>query len=259
MPILDKFYTKRSVATKLIHIVANHVSISSDHIVIEPSAGNGAFSDVLMQTHQVLSYDIEPDKPNIIKQDFLTLDTEFLKVKTVHVIGNPPFGRQSSLAKKFIKKCCTFATSISFVLPKSFKKESMQSAFSLNFHLVYSADLPVDSFEYGETSYDVPCVFQIWIRHSTNRVVPLPQTPISFKFVRKVDADFSLRRVGFYAGKLEVDTNKSEQSHYFIKLNPDVDATEFIEKFSTIEFETDNTVGAKSISKSEFIAKINQK
>ena len=64
----------------------------------------------------------------------------------IHVIGNPPFGRQASFAIKFIKLCCEFATTISFILPKSFKKTSMQKHFSINYHLIYENDLPDNSF-----------------------------------------------------------------------------------------------------------------
>ena len=52
--------------------------------------------------------------------------------KKIHIIGNPPFGRQSSLAIKFIKKSAEFCDSISFILPKSFKKDSLKKHFPLN-------------------------------------------------------------------------------------------------------------------------------
>ena len=51
-----------------------------------------------------------------------------LNSRKIHVIGNPPFGRQSSLAIKFIKKSCSFSDTISFILPKSFKKDSMKKS-----------------------------------------------------------------------------------------------------------------------------------
>ena len=72
-------------------------------------------------------YDIAPEHPAIEQLNFLNFDESILdgKYKT-HIIGNPPFGRQSSMAIQFIKKCCSFADSISFILPKSFKKESMR-------------------------------------------------------------------------------------------------------------------------------------
>ena len=89
----------------------------------------------------------------------------------IHLVGNPPFGRQSSLAIKFIKQSCKFCDTISFILPKSFKKDSLQKHFPINFHLEYEYELPKDSFIVGDKSHDVPCVFQIWIKKDTNRQV----------------------------------------------------------------------------------------
>ena len=50
----------------------------------------------------------------------------------LHFIGNPPFGRQSSLAKKFIKHICSCdkTKTIAFILPKSFKKDSLKKLHS---------------------------------------------------------------------------------------------------------------------------------
>ena len=68
-------------------------------------------------------YGICPENKEIIKGDFLTLNVEPLvkSYQRIHVMGNPPFGRQSSLAIKFIKKSQQYCDSISFILPKSFK------------------------------------------------------------------------------------------------------------------------------------------
>ena len=109
-----------------------------------------------------LSYDIDPKKDYIKKQDFLKLNTNLLEKNKVLTIGNPPFGRQSSLAKKFIKKCSTFSEVIAFILPRSFKKESMHNQFPLSFHKILEIDIPKDSFTIDEKTHDVPCVFQVW-------------------------------------------------------------------------------------------------
>ena len=104
--------------------------------------------------------------------------------------------------------------------------------------------------------YDVPCVFQIWIKKSFNREKKEKEIPNGFNFVKKNEQpDISFRRVGVYAGK--VDTNiedKSEQSHYFIKFTKQVD----VSSLHNIEFDKDNTVGPRSISKPELIEKFNE-
>lgn len=105
-----------------------YITILDNDLIIEPSSGNGSFiENIKALSCNYKFYDIEPEHNDIYKQDFLELDYMKLKEKyeTIHIIGNPPFGRQSSLAIKFIKKCC----SISFILPKSFKKDSIKKFF----------------------------------------------------------------------------------------------------------------------------------
>ena len=73
----------------------------------------------------------------ISKQDYLQIEEITHKKGKIHILGNPPFGRQSSLAIKFIKKSSIFCDTISFILPKSFKKDSMKKIFSFIFSSNY--------------------------------------------------------------------------------------------------------------------------
>jgi predicted RNA methylase len=263
---IDKFYTKESVVLDCIEKIKNYINIKDDEdLVIECSAGNGAFSKNLIKEYKnVISYDIEPEEKNIIQQDFLKLNIkeELNQYKKYHIISNPPFGRQSSLAKKFIKKCCEFSDSISFILPKSFKKETNKKCFDLYFHLIYEMDLPENSFEIYHNNnireYNVPCIFQIWIKKSFQREEMKEEFPKYFKFVKKNEnPNLSFRRVGVNAGRIEKDINKNTESHYFLKLDDNINVDEFLEKYKSIKFDTDNTVGPKSINKQELILKIN--
>jgi len=257
--ITDKFYTKTNIARDCFTQFINHVSPKKTDYLIEPSAGNGSFSNLFKEFNftKTYQYDILPEHEGITKMDFLELDvTKFKECKRqVHVIGNPPFGRQSSIAKQFIKKCGEFAHSISFILPKSFKKESMNKVFPLNFHLVFEEDIPNDSFTIDEDSYHVECVFQVWIRKETEREVKKAVTPILYTYVKKTESpSLSIRRVGVNAGKLSEEIqDKSIQSHYFIKLKEGVSKDLFLEEYNkNVKFEFNNSVGPKSISKSEF-------
>jgi predicted RNA methylase len=264
---LDQYYTNPELATKCIGLFIEVVKPSSSDLVIEPSAGAGSFSDILRDklTCNVICFDIEPKKEYISKEDFLTLDTHSFHGCTSHCIGNPPFGRQSSLAKKFIKKCCEFSNSVAFILPRSFKKPSLHKTFPLCFHKVYEEDCPTNSFLVNGTEYDVPCVYQIWIKKDTHRVEEDSETPQEFEYVPKSGTPhIALRRVGFYAGKAFIEhESKSCQSHYFIKIhehlvgNNTYILTTLVEKLNAFHFEFNNTVGARSISKSEFTKVIN--
>ena len=263
--VLDKFYTKPTVVNFCIKKVSKFIQIHKKDLILEPSGGEGAFLEGIKSLGKnYVFYDVMPENKEIIKHDFLTLDVEPLvkSYQRIHVIGNPPFGRQSSLAIKFIKKSCTFCKIISFILPKSFKKESLKKVFPLNFHLLAEFDLNRNAFLLNGGDYNVPTVFQIWIQKDYNRQSPRLEKPVNFRFVKKGDnPQISFRRVGVYAGQISTQkiNEKSDQSHYFIKfLNMDSN-NELIQELKKIMFsESLNTVGPRSISKQELIVKFNK-
>lgn len=258
----EKYYTKPEIVGVCVDKIREQNFIQPHDLLIEPSAGNGSFIEPIKSlSDRVKFYDLNPEHPEIQQQDFLTLDiTRTLsegsarvesRTLSVHFIGNPPFGRQSSLAIKFVKKCCVFGKSISFILPKSFKKESLKKHFSSYFHCILEWDLPINSFLVNGIEYDVPSVFQVWIKKDIEREKTLKYEPIGFSFVKKNEnPDFAFRRVGSNAGKFDkIILNKNESSHYFLKFDEDKN----INELNSIQFETNNTVGPKSISKQELI------
>jgi predicted RNA methylase len=266
---IDKFYTRNIVVLSCVASIVNNISIDPDKdLIIEPSAGNGSFIQAINSlSKKCLFYDLEPDHPEVIKQDFLKIDYTILKKsnnsqnKKIHVIGNPPFGRQSSTAIQFIKMCCRFAYSISLILPRSFKKESMRKHFSLNYHLLFEVDVIKNAFTINDAEVDVPCVFQIWQYKTSERIKIKKLEPYKFKFVDKssISPDISFRRVGVNAGTISKDIDiKSKQSHYFIKFSNGKDTDTNIALLKNITFSDNNTVGPKSISKQELISEFNK-
>jgi len=260
---IDKFYTSPIIVKECINLINQNINIYEDDLCIEPSAGNGSFINGIKSLFKTYKfYDLEPENNEIIKQDYLEYDYETIIKEPdskVHVVGNPPFGRQSSLAIKFIKKSCEYCDSISFILPKSFKKDSLKKHFPPNFHLICEYDLPKNAFIVDKKEYDVPCIFQIWIKKDTNRVMPNKLIPKNYKFVKKeVTHDISFRRVGVNAGDIDKKTeNKSIQSHYFIKF--DIELTDVLfNNLGQIHYNCkNNTCGPKSISKQELIKEFN--
>lgn len=255
---IDKFYTKLSIVKECCLNIQKYINIGkTTDIIIEPSAGNGAFIESINSLcYETYFYDLKPDNVNIVQQDFLKLDYTKFKNKSVHIIGNPPFGRQSSMAIKFIKFSAKFANSISFILPKSFKKDSLKKKFPLQFHCVYESDLPENSFLINNSEYNVPCVFQIWEKKDYDRIEEKKLVPEHFKFVKKSEPhDISFRRVGVNAGNIDTETaDKSTQSHYFIKFDEGILTNDRFKKLKNIDFQSSrDTVGPKSISKQELI------
>lgn len=253
---IDKFYTNPKIVNKYIDKFKPY--IVKDDLIIEPSAGCGTWTTPL-HMFNLIAFDIQPEGEGIQQMNFLYVDLYAFQ-SNLHFIGNPPFGRQSSLAKKFIKHICSCekTQTIAFILPKSFKKDSFQKVFPPHFHLEYQDDVDKDAFLANGKPHDVPCVFQIWRKKDTKRVIPEKLKPKGFIFVKQEEnPDYSLRRVGVNAGILSKDIlDKSPQSHYFIKLKQNSDL--FIIKYQQIYWEHNNTVGPKSISKQEFIREINK-
>ena len=121
---VNKFYT----STKLVKKLINRINIDKYDLIIEPDAGDGVFSK---QINNILAFDLFPESADIVQQDWFTLDKEqFKNYKNILVIGNPPYGKNSSLALKFIKES-SFANTVAFILPKSFMKDKVPVNFSL--------------------------------------------------------------------------------------------------------------------------------
>jgi len=250
----DAFYTTRETALECIKLLKTVVKISDFNYVVEPGCGQGSFSDYFYERKDpLIALDMNPQKDYMIEADFF--DYEFKDVTNALSIGNPPFGRQSSLVKRFIKRCCEFSNVIAFILPNSFKKESLQKTFPLDFHLILQHNIPENSFIINGESHNVPCVFQVWKRMNKRRKEDIKHIPNGYTFVKKdEDPHFSIRRVGVKAGAISRDIeDKSEQSHYFIILDDVSNMDEFEEMFKQLEFPDDNVVGPRSISKNELV------
>ncbi len=250
----EQFYTDPKVAKKCIDIVVNLYPNLEDYLWIEPSAGNGSFYNLI--EHNKIGIDIDPKCEGIIKADFLKWKPPTITKdeRPLLLIGNPPFGKQSSLAKMFIKRGCEYADIIAFILPKSFTKPSMNNAFDKYFHCMHTSDIEKDAFLIkGNERYDVPCVFQIWERKNTERKLEEKITEIGFEYIKEENnPHICIRRVGALAGKsfLYHPDKFSVQSHYFIRLNNTENINEIVSRLNNHIFPS-NTVGPRSISKGE--------
>jgi len=109
---LDKYYTKIDTAKYCIDKTYEIIGENNISEAIEPSAGNGSFS--LQVPTTCWAYDSEPEHESIIKQDFLTLDVDYLYGRLI--IGNPPFGSRMNLAQKFFKKSMVIMSHLFYLL-----------------------------------------------------------------------------------------------------------------------------------------------
>ena len=195
------------------------------------------------------------------KQDWFTFDTR-IAGRTL-VVGNPPFGVQCSLAVRFVNHAFenVGADVVAFILPRSFRKASVQRRLFRHAHLVDECVLEPNSFDLEGEDYNLQAVFQVWERRRTERVDPdLPITSRFVTFTKKSDGhDFAIRRVGGKAGHAFVDDARtSEQSNYFVKIRASkltrAAALRIVNDLA-LEGAHDGT-GPKTVAKRELIAEL---
>lgn len=160
----DAFFTRPEVARRCWGIVQSYMDeegIDSDLLFVEPSAGAGAFLDVLPPTR--LGMDIEPRRDDIVKQDFLQWQPA---IGAWCAVGNPPFGRQGARASQFIAHALwRGAEFAAFILPAVMSTCCGQRRVASCFGVAREVQLGAKGlFQYpdGRDYATGKCVFQIW-------------------------------------------------------------------------------------------------
>lgn len=251
---LDQYFTHPKVAKTCFDRLRSVVHLPADAVFLEPSAGEGAFFDLMPPANR-FGFDLQPRQSGIQQQDFLLYEWPTGRSRAI-TVGNPPFGKNASLAVSFFNHAAKFSDVIAFIVPKTFRKGSLVRRLDKNFVLCCDDELPECSFIFEGQPYSVPCCFQIWKRSATARLdIQGPLTHVDFGFVGPQDADFAVRRVGGLAGKvLRVFAGYSAASHYFIKARGNADV--LIGRLAGIDWSDvkANNAGNPSISKREFVA-----
>lgn len=253
----DQYYTRASIAKDCIDSILAKCPEASQYQWVEPSAGNGSFLKALPAHIPRIGIDLDPKMDGVLKGDFLTWEP-VSDAKRIF-FGNPPFGKQGSLAKQFIQHSAKYANIIAFILPKSFVKPSMSRAFPSKFHCILEKELPKDSFEVNQVAYDVPCIFQVWRKSAQDRPKGETVKELGFKYVKSSeDYHIVFRRVGARAGisHLKGSGDFNIQTHYFINLDNPSKSQSLLEAINKHVFPS-NTVGPRSLSKGEVNEVIN--
>jgi predicted RNA methylase len=254
---LDQYYTNPEIAASFLSITKSY--LSDNHIEvgtwIEPSAGTGSFFNLLPSNR--LGYDLDPKAPGIVRADFLELQLPLNSV----VIGNPPFGKNASLAVKFINHSAQFSKVIAMILPRTFRKSSLQDRLNRHFQLAAEYEVAPDAFIHEGQSYDVPCVFQIWQRCRKLRAKTVERRQSQwFSFTSAGQANCIVQRIGANAGKLKSPlSHPSPNSHYFLDASSKVkEALSEIWEMSGYDGIKYNTAGCPSIAKTELVKLVDQ-
>ena len=249
---LDRYFTCEYVAEHCVQVVSLYIDLSNVHVV-EPSAGVGVFCKILPAG--TIAVDIAPRYAGTIQVDFLSFD--IVGFQPILTIGNPPFGKGSSLAIKFFNHAARQSTFIAMIFPRTFRKAFVLRRLNREFHLIHDEDMPPYAFLFRGKPYDVPTMFQIWERRPVERDLPPAEIRHpDFVFTSWDKADFAIQRIGSSAGRVHDDLGCSAISTYFIRATDRSQVARLRAIMDQLDFATpaSNTAGYPSLAKSEIIA-----
>ena len=165
---LDQFFTRPDIAKSCLDSLYKYMEQSgadiSHYKFIEPSAGLGAFYDLLPENRRI-GIDVAQFRPDYIQNDFLAWVPKKNGCRYVS-IGNPPFGYRAWLALAFINHAAQFSDYVGFIVPMAFQsrgKSNVQDRVQEGLYLVHSEALPPNSFiDAGGRTLKVNALWQIW-------------------------------------------------------------------------------------------------
>ena len=274
---LDKFYTIPEISEKCLERIGSIYKWSEWGLVIEPSAGNGSFL-TRIPTAKKIGIDISPEHDDIIKQDFLTYNpasrASYASYATgdsgdsikILVVGNPPFGRVSSLAIKFFNHASKWADVIAFIIPRTFRRVSVQNKLNTSFHLIFDEEIPMKPCSFSPPMM-AKCCFQIWEKRDTERpIIELSTKHDDWDFLGfgpkdakgqptpPEGADFAMRAYGGKCGEI-VDTGLEilrPKSWHWIKSK--INKNTLIERFNSLDYTLSlDTARQNSIGRGELV------
>ena len=261
---LDKFYTIPSISEKCLAAISSRYEWNRWDLIVEPSAGNGSFLTRIPSTKKV-GIDIAPEHPDILKKDFFDYRPPE-GLTNVLVVGNPPFGRVSSLALRFFNHSAHWSSVIAFIIPRTFRRVSIQNKLDRNFHLVHDEDVPMNPCSFSPPM-QVKCCFQVWERRDELRLVSVLETSHAdwdFLPLGPLDKDgqptppegahFALRAYGGTCGRI-VRTNLSTlrpKSWHWIRAK--IDLPTLIRRFEGLDYSiSKDTARQNSIGRGELV------
>ena len=249
MKALDQFFTNGDI----VDICLSTIDLSVYDMVIEPSAGSGSFYFKTEHKNKI-ALDLDPRFKECKQMDCLDYMPDCLIYSpSILTYGNPPFGKNSSLAVKIFNHFAKMSKTIAFILPRTFRKPAIINRLHKNFHLEIEKILPSKSFHTPDDKlYDVPCVWQVWHKTDKEREkIIVRMEHKDFMFVERKEADFLIQRVGGGAGIVTKNMNKKEPAYYNIKAPEEV-----YNVFKKIDWDKSakyDTAGNPSLSKGDII------
>jgi len=248
---LDKYYTKRAVARKCLAVVGDMPH--QYDLVVEPSAGDGAFYDEIAHPNK-FGIDIDPAHKKIIKADWLKFNVPG-QYGRVLVVGNPPFGMYHKLSSAFISHALSFGNvqTIAFILPNVYRKHTRQKILPPAWRIVSITELERDAYLLDGKDYHVPSSFFVFDKSTGAdlRVDPNLYTETGdFSFGNKHDFDVFV--FGSSPAKITMRPKPNNRGHF---LKAKIPVPELVEKIKRVQWEGNSCAsgGVYWLTKYEFL------
>lgn len=211
----EQYYTPTGLANELVLTTLATIPKANSRTFLEPAGGTGSFVDALRNSgiSNLVALDKYPKHEAVLRQDFLDWQPSGNDFVT---ISNPPFGRNNALSVPFFNKAADFSDYIAFLVPRSWRKWSVQNRLDLRFHLVLDHEVRVQyEDENGEKiakQNDLRTCFQIWEKQETLRAkVQVPDNRLIAKST-PAEADLAIRVFGYGCGSVMEDFARVENT-----------------------------------------------
>lgn len=155
---LEQFYTPQTTADWVVQVLRDQPWWIDIVECIEPTAGTGVFVNALKPYEHYMTVhagDLEPKHPDVQQWDALTVDVPGLlwnekkqcctPIDHVLLLGNPPFGRQSKLAREVWDHYAEHVGYTAFIVPRSMaipKFMTKSRSIPTNHDLLFTLSLP---------------------------------------------------------------------------------------------------------------------
>ncbi len=210
---LDQYFTKFKVVQRCLNELRD---LSDYDLVIEPSAGSGAFLNAIEHKNKV-GLDIDPQHKAVVLADWFEYDVPD-RYNRVLVVGNPPYGRYHKLSSAFIQRAMSFENvqTIGFILPNVYRKHTRQRIIPTHWRIVSITDLGRDCFTLDGKDYHVPTSF--FVLDQSEGPDLRVQHPLNVTGTRDFDfatsRDFDLFVFGASPKRVITDPAPNNRGHY---------------------------------------------
>ena len=248
---LDQYFTKPATVRCCLSQLGD---LSRYDFVIEPSAGNGAFLDLIDHPNKV-GLDIDPQHRDVIQADWFDYEIDD-SARSVLVVGNPPYGRYHKLSSAFIRRAISFhnVETIAFILPNVYRKHTRQRIIPGYWRIASILDLGHNCFTLEGKDYHVPTSFFVLDRSMGPDLRVLHPSRVTgtrdFDFASSKDFDVFV----FGAAPRRVITNpKPNNRGYYLKAKVPVQT--LINRIKSVDWQGNSAAngGVYWLTKFEFV------